>query len=71
MGDVRPKKLKQVVTAVADGADAAMNIEKYVLGDKLGSKKEKNKEVKKSQEVSEKGGEFLDSNLKRTACCCS
>ena len=66
VGDVRPKKLKQVVTAVADGADAAMNIEKYVLGirEKLGLKKEKNKEVKKSQEVSEKGGEFLDSNLK-------
>ena len=66
VGDVRPKKLKQVVTAVADGADAAMNIEKYVLGirEKLGLKKEKNREVKKSQEVSEKGGEFLDSSLK-------
>ena len=66
VGDVRPKKLKQVVTAVADGADAAMNIEKYILGirEKLGLKKEKNREVKKSQEVSEKGGEFLDSSLK-------
>ena len=66
VGDVRPKKLKQVVTAVADGADAAMNIEKYVLGirEKLGLKKEKNREVKKSQEVSEKNGEFLDSSLK-------
>ena len=40
--DVRPKKLKHVVTAVADGADAAMNIEKNVLGIReiLGLKKE-------------------------------
>jgi thioredoxin reductase (NADPH) len=37
-GDVRPKELRQLVTAVADGAIAATNAEKYidVMRDKLG-----------------------------------
>ena len=41
-GDIRPKKLRQLVTAVSDGAVAAVNIEKYVhnLREKLGLVKE-------------------------------
>lgn len=41
-GDIRPKKLRQVVTAVSDGAIAATNIEKYVqeLREELGMVKE-------------------------------
>lgn len=41
-GDIRPKKLRQVVTAVSDGAIAATNIEKYVqeLREELGMTKE-------------------------------
>ena len=30
-GDVRKKTLRQVTTAVADGALAAVNLEKYIL----------------------------------------
>ena len=30
LGDIRPKKLRQLVTAVSDGATAAFSIEKYV-----------------------------------------
>lgn len=64
-GDIRPKKLRQVVTAVADGANAAMNIEKYVhdLREKLGMKKEE-KQEENSSKTPEKHEEFLDSNLK-------
>ena len=71
VGDVRPKKLKQVVTAVADGADAAMNIEKYILQlrEKLGLKKENNQEEKEkninNSENSKIEEDFLDSNLKK------
>ncbi len=63
VGDIRPKKLKQVVTAVSDGADAAMSVEKYVieLREKLGIKKEEKKEQFK---VVKENMEFLDSNLK-------
>lgn len=64
-GDIRPKKLKQLVTAVADGADAAMNIEKYVhdLREKIGVKREEKEEQNSSKAV-EKEIEFLDSSLK-------
>ena len=56
MGDIRPKKLKQVVTAVADGADAAMNIEKYVidLREKLNIKKEEKEMSEKTSKAPEK-----------------
>lgn len=52
-GDIRPKKLRQVVTAVADGAIAATNIEKYVqeLREELGIVKEE-KEEEKREEIS-------------------
>lgn len=64
-GDIRPKKLKQLVTTVADGADAAMNIEKYVhdLREKIGVKREEKEEQNSSKAV-EKEIEFLDSSLK-------
>lgn len=64
-GDIRPKKLKQVVTAVADGADAAMNAEKYVHGlrEKLGMKREE-KQEENSSKTHQKEPEFLDSSLK-------
>lgn len=46
-GDIRPKKLRQVVTAVSDGAIAATNIEKYVqeLREELGMVKEEKEEI--------------------------
>ena len=64
-GDIRPKKLRQIVTAVADGANAAVNIEKYVhdLREKLGMKKEE-KHEENSSKTPEKHDEFLDSSLK-------
>lgn len=60
-GDIRPKKLRQVVTAVSDGAEAAFNIEKYVaeLREKL-----KENHIEKTSKVEEKESEFLDSHLK-------
>lgn len=64
-GDIRPKKLRQLVTAVSDGAVAAVNIEKYVhdLREKLGISKEE-KEPEKSSQAQIKEVELLDSNLK-------
>ena len=64
-GDIRPKKLRQVVTAVSDGAEAAFNIEKYVaeLREKLGLLKEETV-IEKTSKIEEKKSEFLDSNLK-------
>ncbi len=64
-GDIRPKKLRQVVTAVSDGAEAAFNIEKYVaeLREKLNLVKEEN-QIEKTSKVEEKKVEFLDSHLK-------
>lgn len=64
-GDIRPKKLRQVVTAVADGADSAMNVEKYVLElrEKLGMKREE-KQEEKSSKAPTQVSEFLDKNLK-------
>ena len=64
-GDIRPKKLRQVVTAVSDGAEAAFNIEKYAaeLREKLNLVKEEN-HIEKTSKVEEKESEFLDSHLK-------
>lgn len=64
IGDIRPKKLRQVVTAVSDGAIASSNIEKYVfeLREKLGLKKEEKIEEKEVE--SEERKEMLDENLK-------
>ena len=64
-GDIRPKRLRQIVTAVADGADAAMNVERYVheIREKLGIKIEEKQEENISKAV-EKNTEFLDSSLK-------
>jgi thioredoxin reductase (NADPH) len=64
-GDIRPKKLRQVVTAVSDGAEAAFSIEKYVaeLREKLNLVKEEN-HIEKTSKVEEKESEFLDSHLK-------
>ncbi|STO30955.1 Thioredoxin reductase [Fusobacterium necrogenes] len=64
-GDIRPKKLRQVVTAVSDGAEAAFNIEKYIveLREKLGIHKEET-QIEKTSKVEEKTQEFLDSHLK-------
>lgn len=64
-GDIRPKKLRQVVTAVSDGAEAAFSIEKYVaeLREKLGLEEEEIA-IEKTSQVEEKKIEFLDSNLK-------
>lgn len=64
-GDIRPKKLRQIVTAVSDGAEAAFSIEKYVaeLREKLGLEEEEIA-IEKTSQVEEKKIEFLDSNLK-------
>ncbi len=60
-GDLRPKKLRQVVTAVSDGAEVAMNVEKYVHTARtaLGIEKKENTEKK-----IEKKEEFLSKDLK-------
>ena len=52
-GDLRPKSLRQVVTAVADGAIAATNAEKYVAEQKhrLGIEDEEVVEEVKKEEV--------------------
>ena len=66
VGDIRPKRLRQVVTAVADGAIAATSIEKYVhdLRDKLGIKKEEKEEEKTTSITTEKE-HFLDDELRQ------
>ena len=65
VGDIRPKRLRQVVTAVADGAIAATSIEKYVhdLREELGLKKEEKEEEKTTTIAIEKEG-FLDDALR-------
>ncbi|MDO4689886.1 MAG: FAD-dependent oxidoreductase [Fusobacterium sp.] len=65
-GDIRPKRLRQVVTAVSDGAIAATSIEKYVhdLREELGLKKEEKEETKVTNIAAEKES-FLDDNLKK------
>ena len=63
-GDIRPKKLRQLVTAVSDGATAASSIEKYVhdLKGKLGVEKEENSS-KTTSEVKHPTKKFLDDNI--------
>ncbi len=65
-GDIRPKRLRQVVTAVSDGAIAATSIEKYVhdLREELGLKKEE-KEKEKITPISSGPEKFLDEELKQ------
>ena len=65
VGDIRPKRVRQVVTAVADGAIAATSIEKYVhdLREELGLKKEEKEEEKTTTIATEKEG-FLDDALR-------
>ena len=66
IGDIRPKKLRQVVTAVSDGALAATILEKIVeeKRENLGLKKEK-KEISKTSNISEESSEskFLDEGI--------
>lgn len=63
-GDIRPKKLRQLVTAVSDGATAAFSIEKYVhdLKGKLGVEKEENSS-KTTSEVKHPTKKFLYDNI--------
>ena len=63
-GDIRPKKLRQIVTAVSDGATAAFSIEKYVhdLKGKLGVEKEENNS-KTTSEIKHPTKKFLDDNI--------
>lgn len=63
-GDIRPKKLRQLVTAVSDGATAAFSIEKYVhdLKGKLGVAKEEN-DSKTTSEIKHPTKKFLDDNI--------
>jgi thioredoxin reductase (NADPH) len=63
-GDIRPKKLRQLVTAVSDGATAAFSIEKYVhdLKGKLGVEKEENSS-KTTSEIKHPTKKFLDDNI--------
>lgn len=65
-GDIRPKRLKQVVTAVSDGAIAATSIEKYVhdLREELGLKKEE-KEEKNTTVIATEKEAFLDEDLRK------
>ena len=66
VGDIRPKRLRQVVTAVADGAIAATSIEKYAhdLREELGIQKEE-KEEEKTTSVATENESFLDDELKQ------
>lgn len=63
-GDIRPKKLRQLVTAVSDGATAAFSIEKYVhdLKSKLGVEKEET-DSKTTSEIKHSTKKFLDDNI--------
>ncbi|MCJ8342101.1 MAG: FAD-dependent oxidoreductase [Cetobacterium sp.] len=67
VGDIRPKKLRQVVTAVSDGALAATVLEKIIeeKRERLGIEK-KEKEIHNiSKEVEEKNiRNFLDEDIK-------
>lgn len=63
-GDIRPKKLRQLVTAVSDGAIAATNIEKYIE-----HKKEELGLVIEQEEKKEEaahGESFFDEDLKNS-----
>ncbi|MEM5817515.1 MAG: FAD-dependent oxidoreductase, partial [Desulfitobacterium hafniense] len=65
-GDIRPKELRQLVTAVADGAIAATSAEKYLVGKKerlgLGELGELGDEEKAP--VTRQGSSLLDDSLK-------
>lgn len=65
-GDIRPKELRQLVTAVADGAIAATSAEKYLVGKKerlgLGELGELGDEEKTP--VTRQGSSLLDDSLK-------
>ncbi|WP_026184212.1 FAD-dependent oxidoreductase [Desulfitobacterium hafniense] len=65
-GDIRPKELRQLVTAVADGAIAATSAEKYLVGKKerlgLGELGELSDEEKTP--VTRQGSSLLDDSLK-------
>ncbi|WP_022820334.1 FAD-dependent oxidoreductase [Fusobacterium russii] len=65
-GDIRPKRLRQVVTAVSDGAIAATSIEKYAhdLREELGLKKEQKEETKVTN-VAAESESFLDDTLRK------
>lgn len=64
-GDIRPKKLKQLVTAVSDGALSAVNAEKYVhtIREELGMEKKEEAKSETSSKIKEES-ELLDSNVK-------
>lgn len=71
-GDICVKNLRQVVTAVSDGAIAATSLEKYLCGQyrKLGIKREYvRKEVPKAENAKAapkaEAGAFLDDNLRQ------
>lgn len=71
-GDVCIKELRQVVTAVSDGAIAATSMEKYLfeLYEKLGLKKEKKEkpvviEEDEVEETQEEGSGFLTESMKK------
>lgn len=71
-GDICVKHLRQVVTAVSDGAIAATSLEKYLGGQyrKLGIKREYSKKPKPAAKPEaaksgvSSGGSFLDENMK-------
>lgn len=71
-GDVCEKNLRQVVTAVSDGAVAATSLEKYLFAmyQKLGMKREKRKvrPVKETEQEPEKSAQtgFLTAEMKET-----
>lgn len=57
-GDIRPKKLRQLVTAVADGAIAATEAERYI------NEKKEQLGIVVEQEEKADDGEFLDDEIK-------
>ena len=67
-GDLRPKVLRQVVTAVADGAIAATDAEKYVEDRKrelgIAEKKAPKKKKAKTQEESKGSENLLDEGIR-------
>lgn len=68
-GDVRPKRLKQLVTAVSDGAIAATDIEKYVAGkrERLGLVREKISENKTTEQKKKILGDDVAMQIKEVA----
>ena len=66
-GDVCEKDLRQIVTAVSDGAIAATSLERYIPGmvEKLNVETIKLEEIKKVEDVVEKGNEsFINDQIK-------